>query len=98
MAQGTPNFIDCIPVGLRLLEHHPVNGGGSEREQACVLPSAPQATISRLWDFEDFDGGFAVRAGQRGRSAPGTGEATGPQAARTRSKSDPPIPLDTPTI
>ena len=55
MAQGTPNVTDCIPAGLRLLEHRPVNGGGSGREQACALPSGPHAKISRLWDFEDFE-------------------------------------------
>ena len=55
MAQGTPNVAECIPTGLRLLEHQPVNGGGSGREQACALPSGPQARMNRLWDFEDPD-------------------------------------------
>ena len=55
MAQGTPNVAVCIPAGLRLLEHRPVNGGGSDREQACALLSGPQAEISRHWDFAGFD-------------------------------------------
>ena len=37
MAQGTPNVAECNPVGLRLLEHRPVNVDGSDREQACAF-------------------------------------------------------------
>ena len=55
MAQGTPNVADCIPAGLRLLEHRPVNGGESDREQACGPLSGPQAEISRIRDFADFN-------------------------------------------
>ena len=55
MAQGTMNVAECIPAGSRLLEHHPVSGGGSDGNQACALFSGSQAKISRLWDFEDFD-------------------------------------------
>ena len=55
MAQGTPNVADCIPAGLRLLEHRPFNGGGSGRDEACALLSGPQTKKSRLWDFADFD-------------------------------------------
>ena len=55
MAQGRPNLTDCIPASLRLLEHPRANGGGDDGEQACAFPSGPQARISRLWDFEDFD-------------------------------------------
>ena len=43
MAQGTPNVADCIPAGLRLLEHRPVNGSRSDGEQACALLSGSQA-------------------------------------------------------
>ena len=55
MAQGTPNLTDCVPAGLRLLEHRPVTGGGGNRGEACESLSGPQAKISRLWDFEEFD-------------------------------------------
>ena len=55
MAQGTPDLAEYIPAGLRLLEHRPVNGDESEREQACALLSRPQVKISRLRDFADFD-------------------------------------------
>ena len=55
MAQGTPNLTDCVPAGLRLLEHRPVTGGGGNRGEAYESLSGPQAKISRLWDFEEFD-------------------------------------------
>ena len=55
MAQGTPNVAVCIPAGLRLLEHRPVKGGGSGREEACPRVSGRQANMSRLWSVADFD-------------------------------------------
>ena len=55
MAQGTPYLEQYFPAGLRLLENRPVNGDESEREQASALLSGPQARISRLRDFADFD-------------------------------------------
>ena len=92
MAQGTPNVADCIPAGLRLLEHRPVNGIGSDGEQACALLSGPQTEISRLWDFAGFDqapqsqlvnvvGSTRNRRGDRSEAAAGalmTGPSTGP--------------------
>ena len=91
MAQSTPNVADCIPAGLRLLEHRPIKGG-SGREEACAPLSGPQAKISRLWDFADFDnvaqavplnvvGPTPNRGGDQGEAAEGALSAdarTGP--------------------
>ena len=55
MAQGKPNLTDCIPAGLRLMDHRPANGGGNDGEKACVSLSGPQSKISRIWDFVDLD-------------------------------------------
>ena len=69
MAQGTPDLEQYFPAGLRLLEHRPTNGGGSEREQARALLSGPQARISRLRDLADFDEpSRAEAAGAAGRT------------------------------
>ena len=91
MAQSTPNVADCIPAGLRLLEHRPIKGG-SGSEEACAPLSGPQAKISRLWDFADFDnvaqavplnvvGPTPNRGGDQGEAAEGALSAdarTGP--------------------
>ena len=79
MAQGTPNVAECIPTGLRLLEHQPVNGGGSGREQACAFSSGPQAKVNRLWEFEDL--GKASRAGPVNLNSP-------PQRANDLTEAD----------
>ena len=55
MAQGTSNVATNIRAGSRLLQHRASHGDGSDRELACVLPSQPEAKISRLWDFADLD-------------------------------------------
>ena len=69
MAQGTPDLEQYFPAGPRLLEHRPANGGESEREQARALLSGPQARISRLRDFADFDEPSRPRqAGEAGRT------------------------------
>ena len=55
MAQGAPNLAIHRPAGLRLPKHRRVDGGGSDREQACDLLLGPQAEISRIWDFAYLD-------------------------------------------
>ena len=72
MAQGTPNFTDCIPASLWLLEHRQVSERGNEGKRTCDLLSGPQATISRLWDFDEVE----TPAGALGANA-----RTGPDAA-----------------
>ena len=55
MAQSTPNLAIDNPAGLRLLENHPVNGGGSGNEQTCAVLPGPQARMSRRSAFDDLD-------------------------------------------
>ena len=54
MAQGTPNVAECIPAGLRLVEHRAAIEGRSDRDRVCALCPAPLARAGRLWDFENF--------------------------------------------
>ena len=58
MAKGRPNLTDCVPAGLRLLEHPRANGGGNDGEQALAFLSGPQARLDGLRDL----GGLPVRA------------------------------------
>ena len=55
MTQCMPNVADCVSADLRLLDRHPINGGGSGNGEACAPLSGPQPKLSRLWDFADFD-------------------------------------------
>ena len=51
MAQGAPNVGECIPTGLRVLEHQSVDKGGRDGVEARSLLSGDQIATSRLQDF-----------------------------------------------
>ena len=85
MAQGTENFKDCIPPSLRLLENRQVYGGGKEGERTCDHQSGPQATISRLWDFDEVE----TPDGVLGAASPSTPDiAATPTCTVSNKRSD----------
>ena len=94
MAQGTPDLELYFPAGLRLLEHRPVNGGETERDQARALLSGPQARISRLRGTSRTSTSLPGPGRPVRQAAPGTGAATG--ARRMRAPSSTPLPRTSP--
>ena len=72
MAQGTPNVANRTDAGPRSAECCAIRVGGSDRRWACVLPSEPEAEISKLWECAEVGSsaqskGVVVAASNRKR-------------------------------
>ena len=70
MAQGTPNVANRTDAVPRSAECRAIQRGGSDRRWACVLPSEPEAEISKLWECAEVGSSAQSQGGRRSSKQP----------------------------